>query len=236
MKKTKVLVVLLIFAILLGITTYSFASSFNFKVDASATTLKPGDMVTIDLGVANIDVGESGINTLEAVLEYDENVFEPVISSSFAGLNNWSITYNNEEGENKGKLVAVIVQEGVKEDQAIGRLTLKVKEGIKDQTTKITFKNIKTNDGTNEILDSDKVITVSVKSPAIEEPEKPEKPTENVIENTTVENIIEDDDTKSPEKLPQTGSNVYIIVLISILVLVIGIVSYLKYKQIKNVK
>lgn len=228
MKKIKNIFLIIALMSIIGIFNVAYASSFNFNTSASASTLKPGDTVVISLNVSNIDVGESGINTIEAVLEYDENVFEPVLPTNFAGLNNWSITYNNEEGENKGKFVAVIVQEGVTEDQAIGNLTLKVKSEVEDQSTNVTFKNIKTNDGENEITNTDKIVTLNIENPVVEEPEEPQT------------NIINQDDIKeenlSPNRLPQTGEYTFIIIGIVLAALIIGIIAYTSYKKIKNVK
>ena len=228
MKKIRNIFLIIVLMSIIGIFNVAYASSFNFNTSASASTLKPGDTVVISLNVSNIDVGESGINTIEAVLEYDENVFEPVLPTNFAGLNNWSITYNNEEGENKGKFVAVIVQEGVTEDQAIGNLTLKVKSEVEDQSTNVTFKNIKTNDGENEITNTDKIVTLNIENPVVEEPEEPQT------------NIINQDDIKeenlSPNRLPQTGEYTFIIIGIVLAALIIGIIAYTSYKKIKNVK
>lgn len=167
MKKIKKLFILIVLISILGMTKFVYASSFNFTTNTSLNTLKPGDTVEISLSISNIDVGESGINTIEAVLEYDENVFEPVLPTDFAGLNNWSITYNNEEGENKGKFVAVIVQEGVTETQEIGKLTLKVKSNVNVDSTNITFSNIKSNDGVEEITNPDKTISLKINKPII---------------------------------------------------------------------
>ena len=157
-----VIAVLLSFIMCFSINNYIYAASFNFSAGASASTLKPGDTITIDLKVSSIDAGELGINTMEAFLNYDENIFEPVSQSSFSGANNWSITYNGEDGANKGKLVAVILQGGVKEDQTIGNITLKVKEGVADTESSITFTNIKSNDGTAEITTEDKAINLKI--------------------------------------------------------------------------
>ena len=205
-----------IFAIIVVVLMFSIgnvqAAGFSFLTKANATTVKPGDTVTIDLSVADIDAGELGINTIEAVLEYDKNVFEAVSPTDFAGLNNWSITYNNESGENEGKFVAVIVQDGVTENQSIGKLTLKVKSGVKDQTTNVVFKGIKTNDGTNEIPTTDKTVSIKIDSP------------EPVIQNKP-------EDTKSPNPMPQTGETTFIIIGGCIVAVVIAVVSYMLYRR-----
>ena len=229
MKKIRNIFLIIVLMSIIGIFNVAYASSFNFNTSASASTLKPGDTVVISLNISNIDVGESGINTIEAVLEYDENVFEPVLPTNFAGLNNWSITYNNEEGENKGKFVAVIVQEGVTEDQAIGNLTLKVKYEVEDQSTNVTFKNIKTNDGENEITNTDKIVTLNIEKPVVEEPEEPQT---NIIN----QDDIKEEENLSPNRLPQTGEYTFIIIGIVLAALIIGIIAYTSYKKIKNVK
>ncbi len=229
MKKLKRLFILIALISILGMTNFVYASSFNFTTNASSTTLKPGDTVVIGLNISNIDAGESGINTIEAVLEYDENVFEPVLSTNFAGLNNWSITYNDEEGENKGKFVAVIVQEGITEDQAIGNLTLKVKSDVNVDSTNVTFSNIKSNDGVEEITSPNQVISLNIDRPVVEEPEEP-------ITNTVNENTIDEEENLSPNDIPQTGENTYIIIGIVLAAIVVGIIAYVGYKKIKDIK
>ena len=229
MKKLKRLFILIALISILGMTNFVYASSFNFTTNASSTTLKPGDTVVIGLNISNIDAGESGINTIEAVLEYDENVFEPVLSTNFAGLNNWSITYNDEEGENKGKFVAVIVQEGITEDQVIGNLTLKVKSDVNVDSTNVTFSNIKSNDGVEEITSPNQVISLNIDRPVVEEPEEP-------ITNTVNENTIDEEENLSPNDIPQTGENTYIIIGIVLVAFVVGIIAYVGYKKIKDIK
>lgn len=229
MKKLKRLFILIALISILGMTNFVYASSFNFTTNASSTTLKPGDTVVIGLNISNIDAGESGINTIEAVLEYDENVFEPVLSTNFAGLNNWSITYNDEEGENKGKFVAVIVQEGITEDQVIGNLTLKVKSDVNVDSTNVTFSNIKSNDGVEEITSPNQVISLNIDRPVVEEPEEP-------ITNTVNENTIDEEENLSPNDIPQTGENTYIIIGIVLAAIVVGIIAYVGYKKIKDIK
>lgn len=233
-------IIIFLIVILLFSVSYVQASSFNFQATASATTVKPGDTITISLGVADIDAGELGINAIEAVLDYDENVFEPVTSESFTGQNNWSITYNDESGENQGKFVAVIVQDGVTEDQQIATITLKVKEGIENQSTAIVFNNIKTNDGTTEIPSADRTININIETPVPEEPEEPQEPVvpEEPQEPTEPEEPVQPvepeqpDNTESPNKIPQTGENEYVIIAL-IVVIAMSLISYLLYKKTK---
>lgn len=161
MKKiSKILAITLTLVILLTVTVK--ADSFKFNVKANKASLKPGDTVAINLNISNIDAGDLGINTLEAVLEYDYNVFEEVTQDNFQSANNWSLTYNNEDTENKGKFLAVIVASGVKENQDIGRITLKVKNSAKDTNTTVKFKNVFSNNGQTLIKEADKSIAFKV--------------------------------------------------------------------------
>ena len=241
MKKLgKISIFLLI--VLLFSTSYVFASSFNFGANASATSLKPGDTISITLSVSDIDAGELGINVVEAFLEYDKNVFEEVAPNDFAGLNNWSITYNNESGENSGKFVAVIVQDGVTENQDIGTVTLKVKQGIADQNTAITIKEIKSNDGTAEMSTADKTINVEIKTPQPEIPVEPENPSgeenqnnnnqnnnnqSNNNQNNNNQNNNQNDENQSPNPIPQTGdTTIFIVIAVAIIALLAGIIYY----------
>lgn len=258
MEKTRKIIVGIIVLLLVLSLGCIYASSFNFTLSSDKTTLKPGDTVKISLNISNIDVGQSGINTIEAVLDYDEDVFEQVIPTNFAGLNNWSITYNNEEGENKGKFVAVIVQEGVTSNQSIGTLTLKVKEGIEDVSTKVTFRDIKTNDGTDEVTVQNQTVTLNIQNPVIEEPiqepdqpsnEEDNRPTNEADENgnqnqnnnqnpntNNQQKPVNQQENLSPGILPQTGETAYIAIGISIIIILVAIIAYKRFKNMKDIK
>ena len=49
--------------------------------------------------------------------------------------------------------IGVIIASGVTEDQTIGTITLKVKEGVEYQNTTVSFTGIATNNGTDIIND-----------------------------------------------------------------------------------
>lgn len=108
------------------------AASFVFSVKASATSIEAGNEVEIEFSISDIDAGTSGINTVEAILEYDKNIFEEVQSTDFTSLNNWSTTYNS----TTGKLLIVTIAEGITTNQSIGKLKLKVKSDVTDTTTR----------------------------------------------------------------------------------------------------
>ena len=117
MKKHLKILFTIIILLLILLPTQVQADSFKFNATANKNNVQPGETVTITLNVSDINAGELGINTVEAYLEYDSTIFEEVTQSDIESLNNWSITYNEEETEYKGKMLAVILQDGVTEDQ-----------------------------------------------------------------------------------------------------------------------
>lgn len=238
-KLVKVLILLLI--VLFFSIGCVYATGFSFLATANKTEVKPGDTISINLNIADIDAGELGINTIEAVLEYDKNVFEPITSSDFTGANNWSITYNNETGENEGKFVAVIVQTGVTEDQNIGTLNLKVKSGVSKQTTKISFTNIKTNDGSTEISTADQNISVEIKASENTDilPNQDSDQNGNKNQGQSIndgeKDTMPEEENRSPNVLPQTGSYTYLILIACGILVIISIIGYIKYNKNKDI-
>lgn len=220
----------LLLAFLLPVTVK--ADSFNLNVTSNKTSLKQGDTVEINLNLSNINAGELGINTLEAVLEYDSNVFEEVTQSSFKSLNNWSITYNNEDTENKGKFLAVIVVAGVKENQDIGKITLKVKNSAKDTNTTVKIKNITSNNGKQLIKENDKQITFKVGNPNNNtQTNTPVVNTGNTSSGITVQN-----ENLSPSKLPQTGIENYIFFICLGVLIIVAAIGYGRYRKMNSNK
>ena len=160
MRRVKKLLVLTIGMILLWGSLLSVkASSFQFDIILEEKQIKPGDTIRIDMQVSNIDAID-GINVVEADLEYDETVFESV---TFVDSNRWSITYNNEVSDLKGKFVASKLVEGVTEQEKIGQIQLKLKNDAKEQETEIRINHITSNDGTEFMDEGSRIIKVKIK-------------------------------------------------------------------------
>lgn len=228
----KVSKVLLVTIFLIGIFTVTVnADSFKFNVKANQTSLKPGDTVEINMNISDIDAGDLGINTLEAILEYDSNVFEEVSQSNFSSKNNWSLTYNSEDTENKGKFLAVIVTTGVKENQDIGTLTLKVKNSAQNTNTTVTLKNVASNNGETLINETDKAITFKIESD--NNANKPNTGNPGIViednKNNSTQNSI-----KKDGDIPKTGLENYKIYIATGVTVVIAMVAYGVYKKIES--
>lgn len=221
MKTKKILrcvVILLIISILtILMKNYIYASSFKFKVSATKTKVKPGEETTIIMKISDIvDVNELGINALEATLEYDSNIFEIITTNDMEGKNNWTITYNQEEGN----FLVSNITSGIKTEQEVGEIKFKVKKNVGKTKTKIYFKNVKSNDGKNLMKEENKEIEIIIDW---------EEPASQAIEiiNTT---ISAQNETASG-RLPQTGQENIIFIIIAIAG--VGIVSYIRYKNIQ---
>lgn len=224
-KILKKLSIILILIVLVIITKASYGVGFTFNPVPNVSEVNPGDTVKINLKISNIEAGELGINTFQCVFKYDETIFEkPEITSK----NNWSITYNDKENSEKyGTMLAVIVASGVKTDQEIGEISLKVKSSAKGKEGNVTFSEVTTNDGKENIIDTNKTLKISVKG-----------------EGVTINNGTVDTNTYTPgkidndatPKIPSTGLN-RIIGIIAILVGVFAaIFAYRSYKKYKNIK
>lgn len=262
MKKT--LTTLIIVAIILGTMAMQTVSAASIKFTAapSATTVDAGKTITISLKISDIDAGELGINTLSCVFKYDENVFEDVKVTS---KNNWSITYNDEKGNAQyGTLLAMLLSAGVKTDQDIGTITLKVKENAKGKTGNINFTQIASNDGTNNIPVADKTIAIKVNGTAssggdgsgsnnqtggntVKDPNASQNQNgnnNNTVKNETGLNIIgstnntnkNQKENISKGKLPQTGYYETAIIVAIVVAAFAVIISYMKYKKYKETK
>lgn len=78
--------------------------TFNFTVNPQEASAKPGDTVTVDLGIADIDQNSDGINAIQGDLAYDDTVFESV--EIVATGENWTAKVNQvSESDLKGRFV-----------------------------------------------------------------------------------------------------------------------------------
>ena len=148
---------------------------FNFVVNPKETKTKAGETVTITLSVADINAGENGINSIVGSLNYDESVFETV---EFQGLNSgnesngnagssssnrWNIEVNRIQGhELYGKFCIYTLQEGVKEDQDVVKITMKLKSDLVPQTTVVDFTGLVSSDGESEITEEDRQAVIII--------------------------------------------------------------------------
>ena len=157
--KRKMGVLIFVIVMIVGISNYSQASSFNLDISADKTEIEAGEETEINVKLTNIDMGEKGINVVEGTLEYDKDFIENI---QLEGINEWKKIYNDEDGKLKGKFLLDKMSEGIKEEESIGTIKLKIKEDAKQGETQIKIKDIKSNDGENLVDTEDKVITLKI--------------------------------------------------------------------------
>lgn len=261
MRRTKQILILgIILIIICGflIPVKAEGASFKSEVSASKKTIKPGDTVDVTVSVKDIDMGENGINTLEGTISYDKDIFEQVKSSDIKSANNWSTTYNDEGEALDGKFFCATLSHGIKEETQMFTVTFKTKKDIDETvTTKIEFKDITSNDGTNLINSGTKSVDVKIEVEKTN-PNPPEDGNNTVGNNTnntngntnsgnvnngnsginngkntsvTQQNV---DTTKSNSGLPKTGRTSFIVILI-IGVVILLIVFGIKVKNMKGI-
>ena len=134
----KICTIIITIVIIMGILNYSEASSF------------------ISLNLSDIDMGEHGINVVEGYLKYEDSFFSAM---EMVDKNDWKVTYNNKNG----KFLTSKIIEGIKEEQEILLIKLKVRDDLKEGETEVKLQEITSNDGVNLVSDGNKSIKIKIK-------------------------------------------------------------------------
>ena len=241
---------ILLFSVLAFNSVY--ASTFSFSTLPELESVVPGEELLITLKVSDIDAGEDGINVVETKLEYDKSIIDSI---EFVEKNNWKSTYNPNEGDLYGKLLYTKMVTGVKDDEEIGVLKVKIKDSLTSNFfTEIKLLQVTSNDGYTLMNDGDKIIRlVYIKhSPAPVEPEYPEEPVEPENTNTTAElektvtpsepkkediNTSEEESKKSVIPVfdnAQTGDIIGLVLVVLALFIIIYVVVKIVGNKYKN--
>ncbi|MBP3255410.1 MAG: hypothetical protein J6M60_02840 [Clostridia bacterium] len=204
--------------------------SFDLVTNPDYTKAKAGDEVNIKLKAENIKMGETGLNTIQGYLRYDETLFDEF---TIEGIDKWVIEQNKYKDHMMyGKFVLYTMQEGTKEDQNVLNITLKLKQDLKPQTTKIEFYDLKTSEGNISVKTEDAIATIEIYE------EKKQEDEVVPIDEGKVDG--KEEDGKEEVKNVKTGDNIYIwfaVAIISLIILdAIVIIKNKKEKEGKGVK
>lgn len=132
MKKLKLIIALSI--IMVSLTGIVSASSFDVGVNPTEVTAKQGESIEVKVDLKDIDMKEKGINTLEGYITFDEDVIENV---ELETKNDWQIEYNKDSNSDLyGKFLMVKDIEGIKENEEVLTLKIKVKDKVKKKVQK----------------------------------------------------------------------------------------------------
>lgn len=244
----KTVVVLAIITIILSISTISNAYSVMGSL-SSNDKLVAGKNVTVTLSLSDIDA-DSGVTSITVdKIDYDTSVFETITASNFTGSNGWNPNYST-----TSQGLTLVNNTHIKENGAVLTLTLKVKDAINVTSSTIKFEGIIASAGltTGDIEVGTKTLTINVDKTADSGSENTPTTTgsQSTNNNGATSNngtVKSSDDTKSTSKksttpvsttsnlnkLPKTGVGTGIILLVTVGA-IIGIIFYIKYKNIKK--
>lgn len=139
--KTRIILITVVLIAVLSVT--SFASAFSVNMTLNSTSrLKAGDYVVVTLKISSINAG-NGIDAILATLDYDKDVFEEVTEENFDNLNRWRVGLYYEVSQK----FTVLRSSKVNTPGDILKITLKVKDNINVNSTKITIKDISASGG-----------------------------------------------------------------------------------------
>lgn len=245
----------------------------KIKMNADKSTLNAGDTVTITLTASDITL-EKGIATFLAEFKYNENIFELVVEqdeqlkqaiSQIEGMsdfekcevlyngttntstNPWYMLYFESAGQKA--VFGSVVQAAQKDTQEIGKIKLKVKEGVTATTEKIEFTTIIVVDGsaletsqTNaaEHTVSGTNVSLTIKSTAtsggnqqIPQVNSTTNTNKEGTTQTNVSNNKQQTNNQAPTQAPNTGVEDYL--PFAFIIISIGTFSYIKYKKYKDI-
>ena len=142
MKKLRLIIALSI--IMVSLTGIVSASSFDVDAKPNEIIAKQGENIEIKVDLKDIDMKEKGINTLEGYITFDEDVIENV---ELETKNDWQIEYNKDVNSDLyGKFLMIKNVDGIKENEEVLTLKIKVKDKVKKENTKIVLKDLTSND------------------------------------------------------------------------------------------
>ena len=157
MKKLGLIMILSI--IMVSLTGIVSASSFDVGVNPTEVTAKQGESIEVKVDLKDIDMKEKGINTLEGYINFDEDVIENVEVET---KNDWQIEYNKDSNSDLyGKFLMVKDIDGIKENEEVLTLKIKVKDKVKKESTKVILKDLTSNDGENLVNIGNKEININ---------------------------------------------------------------------------
>ena len=218
-KILKIFILILTIIVLLGISVISRAEtySFTFTVNPTEVTADPGETITVNLGIADIDQSTDGINAIQGDLSYDKSIFENV--EIITTQSNWSVTFNQlNDSDRKGRFVISNLT-GAKTTQTVAQLKATIKSGVTASSAIINLDNVYSSYGTAETEKTNHVVKVKIN-------QKINSNTGNGI----VGNVVNQNTVSGGNSLPQTGLSDWIIIAILIAMLA-GVIGYIKYKK-----
>ncbi len=163
---------ILILMVIVGVNTKVFAESdytCELKMIPNKETIKPGEQIELEVYVSNIQAG-NGIVIYNAILEYDEDIFEK--NFSVKTEDEWNCT----KIENSITFTTSNL-EGTIADQTIASIVLTAKQETKvgEYTVTLSKNEFSADDNTQFTID-DVPFTIKVANEGDTEPDNPDNP------------------------------------------------------------
>ena len=249
-----------VIAILLALvyTTIVNAYSFNVTITPDSTTVAESSEFTVKVKVANLDVGNNGINSLSGYFKYDTKYFETINESSIEGRNSWILSAFNPDN---GKMTFTKTT-FVKDEEEVFLVTLQTKAGSSGHSGEISFENIVASNSAQQIQTTNVSTTITIGSSGDIDAntenvqsnfvfnvivsnltnnnvvnETANNTVNNVVNNTTnnvVNNVVHYNAVNNnTNSIPYTGVEDTVIYIIGI-VIIIAAVFYIKIEKINK--
>ena len=229
MKNSKIIVTLIIAIMLLvsiALPVKAASYTFTFSVNPEKVNAKPGDTITVDLGMADIDQTGDGINAIQGDISYDENIFENV--EIVTAGNNWSVSLNQSADSSlKGRFV-INNMSNQKNTQVVAKLKAKIKPGVTASTATIDLKNVISSYGTTETSKTNKTVTVNIQTSSQSNTNGNNSGSKN---STLTQKSSNAQNMAKNTNLPKAGLSSWIGVGI-VVAIICAIIGFIRYKKI----
>ena len=247
MRKKFLKIAIIITMLVVTFATVVNALSLTVAMEVTNTTVPEKTEFTVKVKVANLDVGQNGINSINAVLKYDETIFEAVSESSIECMNGWESKYDNST-----KKIQLTKQSFVKTEEDVFNLTLKTKEGVSGKEGLVELKEINALNSDSTITATDVSVTINVGQVSgntantsntgntqnlLVLTNRANNTSNNTNTNNTVNNVVNNTNTNSSEptntSIPATGVEDGIVFLIFAAV-ILAIIVYVRIELINR--
>lgn len=252
MKRIKLAVMITIILVIFAMITpksYAADESFELQLEASSTTLHPGDSFSVNIMIDNMNItsGDQGIGAYQAKIIYDANALELVGVTAATG---W------EAFENEGNMVVNTSSgEVVTERTHTATINFKVLDNVSLGDTTISLESIQGSSGTTTIDGTGIAEVVSIEEETTNPPIDDNNPSDDNNNPPVDDNNPSDDDntppadnnggttntnqigtsnsaqsTTSNKVLPYAGIRNILMIAIGAAIIV-AVVFYIKYKR-----
>jgi len=239
--KKKLIIIMI--AIILSFSTVVYATnqSYAIKLISSKTQLMQGEEFEVILKIENLKNITEGIYAYSAQIEYDTTIFETLNEESFTGENGWSSpTFNQENGK-----ITADISRGVKTEGNLLKIMFKVKQdALIDKTALIKIINFKASEGEIDIETKEEQLSLLIVNKNQDNDDNNENTSnennnriekDNSIYKTNeiiTRNLANLSDSTAKSVLPNAGNLIGTILFVIVLFVIIGVISYIKYKKV----